>query len=170
MFNNMPDKGFTLVEVIVSAFIIIIGISGLFGLIIQTFSYTSANSTNLMAAYLGKEGIEIIKNIRDSNFLNRHYGLPGSWDSGLAGCQNGCEADYLSGAGGLTLYSDRFLRWDGQFWSYSAGAGTVPSAFKRKITITPIDSDSYKVLVEVAWSERGRDHTFKVQENLFNWW
>ena len=56
----MSNKGFTIIEVVVAAFILIVGISGMLGLINQTFSYASNNSLNMEATYLGKEGIEIV--------------------------------------------------------------------------------------------------------------
>jgi hypothetical protein len=190
--DRFSNKGFTLVEVSVAICIIIVGISGLFGLINQTFSYTSANDQNLEAAYLGKDGIEIVKNIRDSNFLNVHYSPDGSasWNDGLVdmfnGCLNhcvdctngsgGCEADYTSSfltpfAGGhYLLWGDKFNNSPAvNFWNYTVGRA---GPFKRKITVTPVPGPDpeLNIKVEVMWSERGRPHNLIVQENLYQWW
>ena len=168
--NGAKRSGFTLIEVVVAIFIVIIGISGLFGLINQTYSYTTSNSMSMEAAYLGKEGIEIVKNIRDSNFLNVHYSGTGNWDDGLTSCTSGCEADYKTTSSNIQPYMGDYLRWDGNagFWNYTIGNA---GPFQRKITITSgPDSGELGVKVEVFWKERGRAHSFVVQENLYQWW
>jgi prepilin-type N-terminal cleavage/methylation domain-containing protein len=168
--NLAQNSGFTLIEVVVAIFIIIVGISGLFGLINTTYSYTTSNSMSMEAAYLGKEGIEIVKNIRDSNFLNVHYSGTGNWDDGLTGCVSGCEADYKTTRANMSPYLGDYLRWDGNasFWNYTNGNA---GPFKRKITITSgPDVGEMGVAVEVFWDERGRAHSFVVQENLYQWW
>jgi prepilin-type N-terminal cleavage/methylation domain-containing protein len=98
MSNKFKTKGFTLVEVMAALFVIMVGMASFATLINSTVSYMKSSSYNLVAAYLGKEGIEIVKNIRDSNFLKVHYGEPpgATWLDGLSGCETGCQGDYSS--------------------------------------------------------------------------
>ena len=72
-------KGFTLIEIVVAIFLLTVGTMGAFSLIQQTIAFTSIASAQLAATYLAQEGIETIRNIRDSNFLANS-----TWDNGLA--------------------------------------------------------------------------------------
>jgi len=160
------QKGFTLLEVLAAIFLITIGVVGTFTLVQKTITFTQVSSSRLTAAYLAQEGIEIVRNIRDSNFLKIHQGVGGvSWNDGLTGCSGDCEADYNDLA--LVPYAGRFLKIDAGFYNYDSGADTL---FKRKITITPEGTDILKVLVQVQWQERGRSYEVIAQENLYNWW
>ena len=158
-------KSFTLIEVLAAIFLITVGIAAALIVINQTTIFTQVTSSRLVASYLAQEGIEIVKNIRDTNFLKIHKGIIAEehWIDGLTGCEGGCEADYDDS--GL-VSADRYLKINGGFYNYDSG---IETAFKRKITITPDGSDILKVLVEVSWTERGRAHQVTAQENLYLW-
>jgi len=159
-------KSFTLIEVLAAIFLITVGVMGALIVINQTTVFTQVTSSRLVASYLAQEGIEIVKNIRDTNFLKIHKGEEGiNWDDNILCCPTSpcqCEADYDDSA---LVSADRYLKFDGGFYNYDSGTDTV---FKRKITITP-DTDILKVLVEVSWTERGRAHQVTAQENLYLW-
>ncbi len=170
--SRMDSRGFTFVETLAALFVIMVGISSFVTLINQTVSYTKTSSYNLIAAYLGKEGIEIVKNIRDSNFLKAYYDIPAgsTWLDGLTSCQSGsggCQIDYDSWT--LTPYTGAMLKLPdtgSKFYNYSDGADTM---FARRITIDPVGAgpDYLHVEVDVTWSEKGRSHVFPVQDNLY---
>ena len=64
------NKGFTLIELVISIFLlcfVIIGVYNAFSIIVIL---TSDTSDRLTATYLAQEGIEIVRNIRDTNWLN----------------------------------------------------------------------------------------------------
>ncbi len=156
------NKGFTLIEVITAIFVITVGVGGAVTLINQTLGSIKTTSSKLVASYLAQEGIEIVKNIRDSNFLTGD-----DWADGLtgsSGCTDGCEGDYTSQS--LTSGSGRKLKVDSGFYGYF---GTEETPFERKITITP-NVDALEVLIEVSWQERGRTYKVIAQENLYDWW
>jgi type IV pilus modification protein PilV len=158
------QKGFTLIEVLTAIFIITIGAGGVITLINQTVGFTQETSSKLIASYLAQEGIEIVKNIRDSNFLKVYKTGSGDWSDGLTGCSSGCQGDYTSND--LSSYSGQKLKTDGSFYSYGSGEDTP---FSRKITITS-DANMLKVVVEIFWQGKGRDYSFSAQENLYKWW
>jgi len=84
MLNKMSQRGFTLLEAIVSIFIVTVGVGGVFTLVNQTIGGTQAVSSKLTATYLAQEGIEVVRNIRDGNLLKIHKGIGGvSWDDGI---------------------------------------------------------------------------------------
>lgn len=157
------SRGFTLVEVILVIFILSIGIGGAFTFIRSTISESSVLSQQLTAAYLVQEGVEIVRNIRDSNYLDIAKGGSSNWDSGLTGCTAGCEVDYNDTA---LASGDNFLKIDGDVYTYDAGVATI---FKRKITITTGGSGQMKVKVDVFWEERGQMHNVVAETELYDW-
>lgn len=153
-------KGFTLIEVLAAVLLIVIGALGAFSLVQQVVSFISISSSRLTAAYLSLEGVEIVRNIRDGNYLS---GL--AWDEGIL--EGDQEADYQSQS--LSPFDGgRFLNIEDAdgFYGYSPG---TPTPFKRKIIIDKSESDTIKIEVQVSWDERGRTHQFSVRENLYKW-
>ena len=101
----MNSKGFTLIELIIAIFILSVAIIGVFSAFSLVAELTSAASSRLKASFLAQEGLEIIRNMRDSNWLQGN-----GWTDGILiePCgTTGCEADYRTGMPGelgLTSY------------------------------------------------------------------
>jgi type II secretory pathway pseudopilin PulG len=153
----MLNKSFTLIETITAIFILTTGILALSSLISYFISASSISSQRLIAAYLAQEGIEIVRNLRDTNLLNGR-----SWDYGLN--SGDWQADYNDAT--LSPYTGSFLNLEGSgFYGYGSGNLTV---FKRKINLQK-SGNVLKILVEVSWQERGRSHSLTAQANLYNW-
>lgn len=164
----IKSRGFTLLEVIVAVFIFAIGIGGVFAFLQQTLILGSTLRNQLAASYLAQEGVEIVRNIRDTNFLVLPYD---QWVAGLEGCLgNEYQADYL--ASSLQCFSGGVLNRSGN--SYVHGAGTA-TLFTRKITVAANDLDPdpdldrLDVKVEVLWQEKGVTRNFTVDTQLYNW-
>ncbi len=159
-FAKQNLDGFTLLETIVAIFVITVGIIGVLSLVTQTISSATFSSHRLIAAYLAQEGIEIVRNIRDTNWL-RSLG----WNNGLGTGEY--EADYQ--ASSLSNFSGSPLNLENVtgYYGYDGGNATK---FTRKITIGagPI-ADSLNIKVEVFWEEKGKPYSIPAQENLYNW-
>jgi hypothetical protein len=173
-------------EAIVAIFVITTGLVGILSLVSQTIASSTFSKDKLIAAYLAQEGIEIIRNIRDTNWLGEQV-----WE-GLTSCtefpSSPCEweVDYTASTVAdpvLDSYLGRFLYIDKNdvdgdgitnFYRYinSPGPDDIQTKFKRKITISdgPISGSSINVKVEVFWQERGTQYEFEAQENLYNWY
>ena len=156
------NKGFTLIEVTIAIFVLLIGILGVFAATQQIISYISLSNSKLTAIYLAQEGVEIVRNTRDSNWLD---GI--NWNNGLTICAAGCEADYDDS--NLFSYSGNPLNFEtaAGFYGYGAGDSTK---FKRKITIDSATEDILKITVLIEWEEKGRTQEITVREDLYNWW
>ncbi len=172
------SRGFTLLEVVAAIFILTLGLGASFSLIQQTLAAASIVESKLTAVYLAQEGIEIIRNIRDTNWLEQRIGM-NSWDDGLTGCDPCCEGDYKTDTSpSLTLNNllqcdyDQLhfldINEDG-FYSYATSGSFVQTKFKRKITI---ETEPGKVMisVEVEWMERGKFYNIEVCEDITNWY
>ncbi len=157
----MFSKGFTAIEAIIAIFILTVAIIGVYSSFSRMAISTSILSSRLIASYLAKEGIEVIRNIRDTNWLT-----PQNWDTNLTDCVTGCQVDYKSDA--LDAYTGDYLNIDADnFYSYSSG---TPTKFKRKITITSESDGSLKVSALVEWQERGEQYSFEAEEYLYDWY
>ena len=97
MLHNIKNKGFTLIELIIAILILAVATIGVYNSFSTVVIFTDGVSSRLTAAYLAQEGIEIVRNMRDNNWLDVYQG----WKKGLSDtntdCSNGCEADYRTG-------------------------------------------------------------------------
>ncbi|MDP2967308.1 MAG: hypothetical protein Q8N87_02775 [bacterium] len=75
--TNSNNKSFTILEVILAIFILTVAVFASFSLIQQTVVGVSLNQSKLIAYYLGQEGVENIRNIRDTNWLQGKDWLEG---------------------------------------------------------------------------------------------
>jgi len=167
----MNEKAFTILEVVGAIFILTVGTSSAFILISQTFSATSLVKNKLVAVYLVQEGIEIVRNIRETTWLQKRTDSTLSWDQYLPA--GDWQADYLNQELNQSYLASPLNIDANGFYSYSPGS---PTPFKRKISIEKIDldgdekPDKMRVEVEVSWQERGRTHNFKALEYVTNWY
>lgn len=171
--RKKSPRGFSLIEVTVAMFVLSVAILGSFTLIQRSLVSTSKTRFRLVAAYLAQEGIEVVRNIRDANWLERHQtGAPINWDRNLAegGYYN---FDYRSQAipDNSNCLGKNYLKFDGSFYRCSSD----PKAqFQRKVIIQKIDlngdgKEDMKVTVQVSWQDRGKPYNLEAQENLYNW-
>lgn len=168
--NN--NKSFTLIEVLIAVFLLTVGAVGAVHAITRVVAVIEISSSQLMASYLAQEGIELVRNIRDTNWLEARTPT-NSWDEGLTGCSGGCIADYKHSYGpnqldpALPGYNNQFLNIEAEgFYSYSTGAST---RFQRRITIVKPTADILRVTVWVGWTEKGRSYSVTAQEDLYHW-
>jgi len=166
--SNHNQRGFTLLEMVVSVALITVGTLGVFSAVTKYSQYTQQSKDNFTAVYLCQEGIEIVKNIRDTNWI---IGGATTWKDGLTICASGCEADFEDTV--LTPWtsgSDLYIEYSaGQptFYRYLASptSNDVKTPYKRKIIISDVSADEIHVQVDVYWDS----HTMTVKENLYNW-
>jgi len=153
-------KSFTLIETLVAISILAIGILGVFSLISSQISSIHYSENRLIASYLAQEGIEIIRNIRDKNWLNNL-----DWDYQIAQATD-YRLDYQSQKFPDTNYSScNPLKFDGNFYNCSSGTNTP---FQRQISISK-SGDEMTVRVTVSWQEKGKTYQHSIAGKLYNW-
>ena len=159
--NQENKKAFTLIEMVVAVFIIIIAVVGIIEMTSKYVQRIKFEKESYVAALLGQEGVEIVKNIRDTNWVAGN-----AWDTGLTSCGSGCQADYttsLSAYDGSYLYIENTTK----LYKYIASpvAGDIKTIYNRKVTIDTGTSNILKVIVDVYW----RGNTTTVKEDMYNW-
>jgi len=163
MFNKRKNKkteaGFTILELMAVVFVVSIGMIAVMNWISQAFLHARVIRSKLIAAYLAEEGIEIVRNIRDTNWVEGDV-----WNSGI-GTSGDFEMQYDDIA--LSNYTGRYLKInEAGFYNYSLGSDTK---FKRKISINTSVNEEISVLVTVSFQEMGKDFEVKALEKLKKW-
>jgi prepilin-type N-terminal cleavage/methylation domain-containing protein len=131
----MQNKGFSLIEVLLSVFIITVAVLGLYNGVSYSFNSIEKAKNKLIATYLAEEGIELVKNIRDINFSTENT----EWNDGFSACENGCRIDMNDT---IEDGPNLPLNISNGFYSYEAGEPTI---FSREITIEEYKDNEDKV-------------------------
>jgi len=154
------NKGFTIVEVAISIFVLSIAVIGVYSAFTLVALLTSDIEERFIGVYLAQEGIEIIRNIRDTKLITD---LDNGWGNAIseyngAGCNTGCETDIGRDLSPWMVTGDEqgiYLNIDENgFYGYS---GNTPTKFKRKIIIEPsaeLPENAIHVSVEVSWDKK----------------
>jgi len=156
---NKNNKGFTLLETIVAIGVIIVGLMAVLVLINSSLFYVSLIKDRLVAANLNSEGLEVVRNIRDNNWLQNL-----AWNNGLS------DGDYNIAYNSLSLnpYADMELLIDASNGLYNYSSGNS-SGFKRKISTSNLSSYELRVISTVTWQRKGINYANSAEEHLFNW-
>lgn len=153
------QKGFTLLEVIIAIFIVITALVGSLTIVNLAISAMTVSGDRLTAANLAQEGVELTRHIRDLS--GEDWGV---WHNGIA------SGDYTVQYNDIVLrpFSSAPLKFDSPtgLYNYDAGDNTF---FIRKVSLTKLSDNNVRVISEIAWRERGRDHRIAVEDNLWNW-
>jgi prepilin-type N-terminal cleavage/methylation domain-containing protein len=99
------QTGFTILEMLLALSVLSVGIMATFTLSLANLNTAKDNYQRILAANLAREGLEIVRNIRDSNWLKMEKNLadcdgdghdprPCTWDFGLD--VEIAQVDYLS--------------------------------------------------------------------------
>lgn len=164
--NN--NSGFTLLEVIISIFILSIGIAGSVSLIASTTQLIGESKNRVIAANLAQEGVEITRVIRDTNWL-ANPALP--FDDGFEDNQGDNCLDYQDTTFAIfpCASPDSKLYWNAVRYTHDqAGLETL---FERVIRIELIPNpekpaeDIIRVQSIVTWG----NNTIIAEEHLYDW-
>lgn len=158
-------------EVIFAIFLLTLGILFVFTLVLQPFNFFGTPELKSIALYLAEEGVDLVENIRNGNFIQDHYSnSPSGYDKGLESCKSGCKIDYTMIRNQNPILPtnnlDQPLSLDSNgFYSYQSGTQTP---FKRKIEIS-VSGNEMIVTSTVSFSWKGISHSVSIQRKLKNY-
>lgn len=160
MSLNIQNKGFTLVETLVALAVISTALMGVSSLIIANIFNARAVQHNLVAGNLVQEGLEVVRAIRDNDWLSgNNFGdaLP-----------DGLYRVQWNDLALRPIDINPELRLDKAVGVYSYDSGD-PTGYKRTIVIEQISSVEIKILTIVEWENRGRAGRLEAESHLFDW-
>ncbi len=147
-----------MLETIVAVGLIMVGFVAVLVLITTSLFYISNIQDRLAAANLIAEGIEVVRNIRDNNWLQNR-----AWNSGLA------NGDYQTAYNSMSLSSyngSPLLLNSNGLYNYTSGATT---SYVRKISIANLSNYEIRIIATVTWQRRGITYSSSAEDHLFNW-
>lgn len=173
-------EGFTVLETLVAIFVLSLAVSGAFSAVQGSLSQATVSKDEVKAFYLAQEGVEMIRNKRDSNQLTRIQGGSSSWLSGIASnaadpCYFGkvCRVESSSPGTFVTCGTSwdtcPNLRQDTSTYLMGYNAAWPLTNFKREIMIGAPTADEIAVVVRVTWTKGARTYEFKAKTHMFNW-
>lgn len=153
------QKGFTLVEALVTLVVLTIALGPSLILTGNVGSTTSVVRNNLIAANLAQEGVEVVRGMRDTNWF-----LGNPFDQGLS---DGTYRIQWDSDALIALGANPPLKESSGLYNYSTGTDTM---FRRTISVLKVNAGELRIISEVTWQERGGNNkTFQAESHLFNW-
>lgn len=185
IFFQKFNKAFTLVETLVAISIFTVSVLALMMVLSNSLSNANYAKRKLVATFLAQEGVEYMRNLRDTYVL---YEPPtgNGWDNfiiKISDCALGnvCYFDHtdidFADQSQPIIDMDIFpcspncqeLKYNTSSGEYNYDPLGTDSGFIRKIQTTEISSDEIKVISTVSYSTPSGIKNISLEENLFNW-
>jgi prepilin-type N-terminal cleavage/methylation domain-containing protein len=162
-------KGFTLIETLFAVLIFSSALVALMTIAGRGISAANSARQQTVAHYLAQEGLEVARNVRDTNFVSGGS----SWDIGLTQCQTEASACAV-------VYATRTLIACGtaclvkEAQEVFTDQGT-DSQYTRKVYVLPGTPDAdgnvdeYEVVSKVTWMSRTILRTVTLKTIIKKW-
>ncbi|MCF7820663.1 MAG: prepilin-type N-terminal cleavage/methylation domain-containing protein [Candidatus Pacebacteria bacterium] len=173
---NLKHKAFSLVEVMVVVAILGVGMLAVAALVQQSIKVNNISKSRLTAQELVQEGVELIRWVRDNNFIEAGYEgsdpywleniEPGSYRMSFS--MDYPEAITSIDQGRLQIVDDGF--YEGLF---DHNVFYPDSNFYRKIDIESMPGatgNSVRVRATVKWKEGGQEALYSIETILYDWY
>jgi len=163
-------RGFTLLETIIAIVIIEVGIIALTSLGVSTLKQGRYITNETIAANLAQEGLELVRNIRDTNTIAGNN----PWDKGINNIKrgiisydnpvlsnvSGTPTDPIACGNSCLIYKNT----DG-FYTHTGGTATK---FYRMMKIDH-QSNEDTITCQVGWIDNGKQHLITTITKLYDW-
>lgn len=147
-----------MVESIIAIQVTLIGLLGVLGLLSNSLALNRDAGQKFTAAYLAAEGVEVVKNLIDLNYVNDN-----PWNEDLN--EGSYSVAYDSSS--LLPEQENYLRFKDGIYSYDAdGEATT---FKRAIAIENISRNEIRVVSTVTWLTKRGFQSVAIEDHFFNW-
>ncbi len=136
----MKKKGVTIIELVVTFFILSIGVVGVLSVMRRPIEYTTVSISTLKAQYLAMEGLEIIRNERDRVWIREET-----------------MSREILVMRTLHLNVDPI-----------PGTKFKREVLLEEVDLNN-DRSKIKAIVTISWTEREKDYQFSLQGDFYNW-
>lgn len=188
-------QGQSLIELLVAMVVIIIGLSAAAGIVFSNIRVQEISSDRLVASNLAREGVEYVKEIRDSNWLagsafnagmysGTDYTAIPIWTNGeFTGLDFG-PTSISSDTYTLVKLSSNAATANALYAQGPAYPGTA-TMFRRLLLLQPICSDmtvvaegascgalqvvGVRITSTVTWTKRGTTRQSQVIDEIYDW-
>ncbi|MCZ2846342.1 MAG: hypothetical protein O2U61_07630 [Candidatus Bathyarchaeota archaeon] len=173
--NSKNIKGQSLLETVIAIGFVMIIVVGSISMGVYTLQIGSSSQDRLTAINLAREGIEVIRNIRDSNWLNGD-----SWDTTISDNLGTMVMNFnptlttgtwtISDAGGDIDTCDTTcqLYLNPIYGVYNHDNTGMPTNFYRGVEIS-LSGGKLTVISRVRWIEKNKSYYVTLEEHLTDW-
>lgn len=181
LYGARRESGFTLLEAMLSIFILLVGITGAMSLVSGGITNLTVSKNRLVAINIAQEGLEIVHNIRDTNWLEGADWNDWDGDNIGDGCNPFCNYSLSWDSVVLSeVAAMQDLVWNMAVGHYEGGEGDI----RRIITIDDNpDGDAMtpdvRARATVGWGgagtcsiggvDSGKKYCVQAEEWLYNW-
>lgn len=162
------NEGFSFIELLAVMFIVNVALVALISMSMQAIQTERFNRNVLIAAQLAQEGVELVRNVRDTDWqagVTPNSVFNPAYDGVYAMDYTLSPATALTG--GLADDDSRlYLDGNGYYSHDSTGSSTK---FRRAITIQTGGIASTTVSSEVRFSDGVAERNYKVDTTLYDW-
>lgn len=67
----LRKRGFSIIEVLLASFLLAVGLAGTVALVAGSMRHSNESRDVVIASQLAQEGVELVRNVRDNNFLQQ---------------------------------------------------------------------------------------------------
>ena len=168
----MKTKAFTLIETMVAVTILTLAIAGPLMTANSAIVAAEISRDQLSASYLGQEGIEYVRSVRDNAYLADYpSNTSNAWNDFLGGTIGQCRAPNICTLG--------LMQGDGtlplcQGSSCAAPFSLVPNGTKFSRTVQVVDASpagitDVRIVSTVSWSFHGIPYSVIINDHLTPW-
>ncbi len=165
-YKHKNKSGFSIIDAVIALYIISMGLLGVLSLVAQNIQAKTININMLVASQLAQEGLELVRNIRDTNWIEN-----AAWDDEIL--VGDFAIDYLGSYIGVAGIDDSNanLELNNDYYCHNCGAG---SPFNRIVSVSQINisgGPDYYLDVEchVRWQVGGQKYNYIASTHLYNW-
>ncbi len=176
--NLNKNSGFSLLESVVAIFIVSMALVSILAVSQTTIRAQTINKNAIVASMLAQEGLELVRNVRDTNW--RSLPPAANWYDNIV--HDGTYTIYSKPSDNSIIIDDTpdaisdsgcLLYQDANGYYVHSAAGTA-TIYRRLITIDNYSSyttDHYlKVTCLVQAQAPGNVYTYKASTILYDWW
>lgn len=165
VLSSNSEKGFTLVGVFVAVILITIVLVSIVGLMGRSDDVASLSRQRFAAASLAREGLELTRSIRDTNWFqsgDKTQWLNGICDPGDGEVEFAVTPTQTRVGNAVADISDAAIELEGEGITYER---------IMRIDCSTQDEEPQYVLVtaDVQWEFEGNARQVEVREKLYNW-
>jgi hypothetical protein len=127
------SSGQILIEVMIAVSISVVSLIGFFGLLKSSFQLTRITADNYIATHLAVEGVEIVANIMQTNYIDTIRNRSNQFNRNLSAGSWEIDFNTQKIDSATSRIQNRPFNFDGIYYGY--GAGTSTTEFYRIVDI-----------------------------------
>ena len=186
-------KGITLLETVIALGIMVVGLLAVLTLTISSVTISHTSEQQIVVTNLAREGIEIVREIRDFSKSGNVVSIFDSadtrfFDDGVNPVvSDGCYivdsennfalqtanqtvgADCAGGSFDISACSNCLIYKDVTSGRYSHDPSDELTVYRRAVKLVSVSAYEKQILSKVRWSERGRTHELLIETTLTDW-